>query len=135
MRNIDDLLNHLQKPELPPDLRTRVLQAATQSTPEIQPRLTDRLWENRGLRLIWAGALVILLILNLAATQHRQGPRPAVQAEKTTPPQDPIVQELMEMLPPQHVPDLDSASAEELSRIMAELDRPMAGPKPKGNRT
>jgi len=135
MKNPEDLLNHLRKPELPPDLRDRILEAVRNTSPASKTKLTDRLWESRGLRLIWAGAVVMLVILNVAAIQDTHAPKPSVQVETTATPQDPIVQELMEMLPPQHAPDLDPVSDEELSRIMAELDGSMVGPKQKGDRT
>jgi hypothetical protein len=57
--DIERLLNGLQPPLLPPELRSRVLRAARNA--EAAPDLWSRIWNHGGLRLAWMAGVVLLL--------------------------------------------------------------------------
>lgn len=59
---VERLLDGLDPPQPPPELRSRVLAAARQRTDsESVPDLWSRLWNHSGLRLAWAASVVLLL--------------------------------------------------------------------------
>lgn len=78
-RDPKDLLADFRPPSAPEGLRQRVLAAAA-TEPERairQPttRLTDRLWENRSLRLAWAAMVAILLSAHLVLADGTRSSR------------------------------------------------------------
>lgn len=73
--SIERGLDRLRLPGPPPELRERVLRAATRALDEAPvPDLWSRLWENRGLRLAWAACLVTLItghvVISVEALRH-----------------------------------------------------------------
>jgi len=58
---IDRLIEGLEPPQPPTDLRSRVLAAARQHTETESPDLWIRIWNLSGVRLAWAGAAALLL--------------------------------------------------------------------------
>ena len=57
--DVERLLNGLQPPQPPPELRARVLAAAREA--ETAPNVWSRLWNHSGLRLAWATSVLVLL--------------------------------------------------------------------------
>ena len=55
------LFGGLEPPRPPTDLRSRVISAARQHMGTESPDLWSRIWNQRGLRLAWAAAVVLLL--------------------------------------------------------------------------
>jgi hypothetical protein len=59
---IRSLLGELETPAPPPALRRLALQAAAEAlSREPVPDLWTRLWESRGLRLVWAACVIVLI--------------------------------------------------------------------------
>jgi hypothetical protein len=57
---MERLFEGIEPPAPPPKLRSRALAAAREKKSEI-PDLWSRIWNHRGLRLVWAAAVVLLL--------------------------------------------------------------------------
>ena len=82
--NSDRLLRGMVPPQPPPDLRSRVLQAACErATTDARADLWSRLWNNRGLRLAWASAATLLLAAHLVLGLGGQPSRAAVSSDPT----------------------------------------------------
>jgi hypothetical protein len=61
-RDLDRLLGGFEPPPLPSDLRALTLRAARERLAEAPaPDLWSRIWDNRGVRLAWTAAVVLLL--------------------------------------------------------------------------
>jgi len=59
---VDRLMQGLEPPSPPPDLRSRTLAAARKSvTDETTTDFWSTIWNNRGVRLVWVGAAALLL--------------------------------------------------------------------------
>jgi hypothetical protein len=59
---VERLLDGLQPPQPPPELRLKAIAAARQRMgSETAPDRWSRVWSNRGLRLAWAASVVLLL--------------------------------------------------------------------------
>jgi len=62
-RDLDRLLAGFEPPPPPSDLRALTLTVARESLADAPaPDLWSRIWDNRGLRLAWAAAVVLLLV-------------------------------------------------------------------------
>lgn len=59
---VERLMNGLEPPQTPPDLRSKVLAAAhARMAAEPVTNIWSTIWNNRGFRLAWAGAAALLL--------------------------------------------------------------------------
>ena len=58
---VDRLIEGLEPPRVPTDLRTRVLAAARDHMETKSPDPWSRIWSHRGVRLAWAVTVVLLL--------------------------------------------------------------------------
>ena len=82
---VDRLIEGLEPPRVPTDLRTRVLTAARDHTGKTSSDRWSRIWSHRGIRLAWA-ATVVLLLAGHAIVAPRKGAvftrvNPALAAE------------------------------------------------------
>jgi len=60
---VDRLMQGLEPPAPPPDIRSRVLAAAhARMSVESIPDIWSRVWNHRGIRLAWAAAVVLLVV-------------------------------------------------------------------------
>ncbi len=80
-RHQGDLFEGLSRPALPENLKHHVLARARHAARD-QRSLTDRLWENRGLRLAWAASVILLC----GAQLYLAGPVPAMARPAVTRP-------------------------------------------------
>ena len=69
---VDRLIEGLEPPRAPTDLRTRVLTAARDHTGKTSSDRWSRIWNHRGIRLAWA-ATVVLLLAGHAIVAPRKG--------------------------------------------------------------
>ena len=69
---VDRLIEGLEPPRVPTDLRTRVLEAARDHMGTRSPDPWSRIWSHRGIRLAWA-ATVVLLLAGHAIIAPRKG--------------------------------------------------------------
>ncbi len=61
-----ELLNGLPRPKAPTELKHRVLSTARQANTGVERRsLEERLWTSTGLRYAWAGAVLLLMAVNV----------------------------------------------------------------------
>ena len=67
---VDRLIEGLEPPRAPTDLRTRVLAAARERLETESPDVWSRIWDHRGIRLAWAATVVLLLAGNVLLTQN-----------------------------------------------------------------
>ncbi len=59
---VERMMKGFEPPPLPAELRSRVLSAArAQMAGEAAPDVWSAIWNNRGIRLAWAGAAALLL--------------------------------------------------------------------------
>jgi len=66
---VDRLMEGLEPPQPPPELRSRTLAAArARLAGEAAPDIWSRIWRHRGLRLAWASTVVMLLAGHVLAT-------------------------------------------------------------------
>jgi len=135
MKCATDFLNHLQLPEIPPHLQNRVLAVAEKTTLDFRPTTTDLLWESPSLRLVWTGAIAILLLLNFMPTQHPELEITPEKTENASAIRDPFVRELMEIQLPRLTPEPGASPTQEISKILAELDQSAAESKSEENKT
>ena len=78
--DVERLLNGLQPPQPPPELRARVLAAARET--EAAPHVWSKLWNHSGLRLAWATSVVLLLAGHiLVGTGNGPAADPSLAAE------------------------------------------------------
>ena len=81
---VERLLEGLEPPQPPPELRSKALTAARKRLAgEAVPDLWSRIWNHRGLRLAWAATILMLLAGHLAVSSPSLGPvgDPALVAE------------------------------------------------------
>jgi hypothetical protein len=65
-QTVDRLFGGLEPPELPPDLRPRVLGPAAAAL--AAPNRWQRIWHNPRLRLAWAASIAMLVVAHIAIT-------------------------------------------------------------------
>jgi hypothetical protein len=59
---VERLMERLEPPQPPPDLRSKALAAArARMCAEPTPEIWSRIWNHRGLRLAWVAAVVLLV--------------------------------------------------------------------------
>jgi hypothetical protein len=59
---VERLMESLEPPQPPPDLRSKALAAArARMSAEPNPDIWSRIWNHRGLRLAWAATVVLLV--------------------------------------------------------------------------
>jgi hypothetical protein len=76
---VERLMEGLEPPLPPPELRSKVLAAARQRMKaEETPDVWSRVWNHRGLRLAWAATVAVLLAGHILATSSPLGPRASV---------------------------------------------------------
>jgi hypothetical protein len=71
---VERLLEGLEPPQPPPELRSKTLSAARQRMAgEAAPDVWSRIWNHRALRLAWAATVVVLLAGHVLATNSSVG--------------------------------------------------------------
>jgi hypothetical protein len=71
---VEKLMEGLEPPQPPPELRSRALAAArTRPAGEAAPDVWSSVWRHKGLRLAWAATVVLLLAGHVLATISRAG--------------------------------------------------------------
>ena len=76
---VERLMDGLEPPQPPPELRSKTLAAARERLAgEAVPNPWSRIWNHRGLRLAWAATVVVLLVGHTLATLSPTGPITAV---------------------------------------------------------
>jgi hypothetical protein len=67
---VNRLIEGLEPARPPLTLRSRVLEAARERLETESPDVWSRIWDHRGIRLVWAATVVLLLAGNVLLTQN-----------------------------------------------------------------
>jgi hypothetical protein len=117
---VDRLMEGLEPPQPPPELRSRTLAAAReQLAADAAPDAWSRIWNHRGMRLAWAATVAVLLAGHVLATYLPLGPLgsvdPALMAEYR------VDEDLVDLLRPIRI----SESVQPMVGLLANTDSPI----------